>query len=73
LSWKHERNRTIRVGDWKLVTAGNNDWERYDLANDRVETYDLAAIQPNRVKVMADQCKFWARRSLVIHRNLKEK
>jgi len=54
LWWLHEGNRAIRIGDWKLVSAGteDGDWELYDLAADRGETNNLAANQPERVSAM---------------------
>ena len=48
LWWSHEGNRAIRVGDWKLVAARNQDWELYDLASDRTETRDLARSFPKK-------------------------
>src|SRR5262245_14491904 len=37
LAWEHERNRAIRVADWKLVARAKAEWELYDLAGDPVE------------------------------------
>ena len=55
--WHHMNNRALRVGDWKLVSAGQaktfGPWELYDLGKDRSETNDLAAANPDRVKEMA--------------------
>jgi arylsulfatase A-like enzyme len=55
LFFKHEGNRAIRMGDWKLVSAteDNDVWELFDLAADRGETANLAAKHPDRVKEMA--------------------
>ena len=50
LWWWHEGNRTIRVGDWKLVAAKGDPWELYDLKSDRAEQYNLAAQLPDKVK-----------------------
>jgi arylsulfatase len=49
LWWLHQGNRAIRVGDWKLVAAGEGPWELYDLATDRAENHDRAADEPRRV------------------------
>jgi arylsulfatase len=50
LWWRHEGNRAIRVGDWKLVAAGKDaGWELYNLATDRGEQHDLAAKMPDKV------------------------
>jgi arylsulfatase len=51
LWWLHEGNRAIRVGDWKLVTAGQNGpWELYDLSVDRGESNNLATERPEKVR-----------------------
>jgi arylsulfatase len=48
--FKHEGNRGLRVGDWKIVASGNQSpWELYDLATDRIEQHDLASAQPQRL------------------------
>jgi len=58
LWWQHEGNRAIRVGDWKLVAAGEEGkWELYNLAVDRTETNDLAKEEPERVKELARRWK----------------
>jgi arylsulfatase len=50
LWWSHERNRAIRVGDWKLVAAGaTGPWELYNLRADRAETNNRAAQYPDKV------------------------
>lgn len=57
--WQHEGNRAIRVGDWKLVAAGENaDWELYDLSADPSETNDLAEEHPEKVRELAQR---WTR------------
>ena len=59
LWWLHEGNRALRVGDWKIVAAGEDSpWELYDLTADRSETRDLAREQPERVRTLAAQ---WSR------------
>ena len=52
LFFHHENNRALRMGDWKLVSAGDGDWELYDLTKDRGESHNLAAAQPDRVRSM---------------------
>ena len=51
----HSGNRALRVGEWKVVSAKDNQdaWELYDLAKDRSETSNLAVQQPDRVREMA--------------------
>ena len=57
--FKHEGNRALRVGDWKIVASGPGaPWELYDLATDRAEMHDLAAQHPDRVQALAP---VWAR------------
>jgi arylsulfatase A-like enzyme len=58
LYWHHMNNRAIRVGDWKLVSAGSGrgdgPWELYDVKSDRAETKNHAAENPAKVKELAD-------------------
>jgi len=50
LWWQHEGNRALRVGDWKIVSAGKNAaWELYDLSSDRSESKNLAREMPQKV------------------------
>ncbi|MCL5269336.1 MAG: arylsulfatase [bacterium] len=56
----HIENRAMRVGDWKLVSKGQDGpWELYDLKTDRGESHDLAAAKPVMVK---DLAALWQRR-----------
>jgi len=56
LWWEHEGNRAIRVGDWKLVAAGQDGpWELYDLATDRTETRNRAGQHPAKVRELAER------------------
>ena len=56
LYWNHSGNRAIRVGDWKLVSAGRDGtWELYDLRTDRAESDDLAAKYPEKVRELAER------------------
>jgi arylsulfatase len=50
LWWRHEDNRAIRVGNWKLVALAKGDWELYDLTTDRGESKNLAAARPDKVR-----------------------
>jgi arylsulfatase A-like enzyme len=51
--FNHIGNQALRMGDWKLVSARDNDaWELYSLATDRSETVDLSAKHPQRVRRM---------------------
>lgn len=50
LYFHHSGNRALRVGDWKIVSAGQAaPWELYDLRTDRTECHDLAASDPTRL------------------------
>jgi arylsulfatase len=57
LFFNHEGNRSLRMGDWKLVSAreDGNAWELFDLSRDRGERVNLASQQPERVRQMAAQ------------------
>jgi arylsulfatase len=64
--WQHEGNRALRLGDWKLVAAGENaPWELYHLRTDRGETQNLASRQPARAAKLA---AFWQRQFEEFHR-----
>jgi arylsulfatase len=52
LFFKHQGNRALRVGDWKIVASKDAPWELYDLALDRCESNDLADRYPEKVKVL---------------------
>jgi arylsulfatase len=54
LFFHHEGNRALRMGNWKLVSAreDQNVWELFDLGKDRCERVDLAAQHPDRVRRM---------------------
>ncbi len=55
LFFSHEKNRALRIGDWKLVSAfeTGDRWELYDLSRDRAESVDLAAREADRAAEMA--------------------
>jgi arylsulfatase len=59
LFFSHEGNRALRAGDYKLVSAreDQNAWELFNLATDRCEQHNLAAKQPDRVRDMAARWK----------------
>ena len=47
LWWHHEGNRAIRMGNWKLVSASEEEsWSLYDLAEDRTESRNRVADKP---------------------------
>jgi arylsulfatase len=51
--FRHDKNRALRVGDWKLVSPRRNrEWQLYNLAKDRNELDDLASEKPEKVQQM---------------------
>ena len=61
LWWKHERNRALRVGDWKIVASGETSpWELYNMSTDRSETKNLAETMPEKLREMAAE---WTRQT----------
>jgi arylsulfatase len=59
LFFHHEGNRALRMGNWKLVSAREDQdaWELFDLATDRCEMVNLAPQQPDRVRQMEARWK----------------
>jgi arylsulfatase A-like enzyme len=51
--WTYGKNRAIRTGPWKLVSAVGGPWELYNLETDRSELNDLAAANDTRVAELA--------------------
>lgn len=66
LAWEHEKNRAIRVGDWKLVAKAGGEWELYDMPADPVEMTDLAKTHPDKVKDLSAKWEAWAKRCQVL-------
>jgi arylsulfatase A-like enzyme len=52
LFWTFGKNRAIRTGPWKLVSAVGGPWELYNLEADRSELNDLATREPQRVAAL---------------------
>jgi arylsulfatase len=59
LFFNHLGNRALRMGDYKLVSApeDQNAWQLFNLATDRCEQDNLAPEQPDRVRDMAARWK----------------
>jgi arylsulfatase len=55
LFFQHEGNRALRQGNWKLVSAREDEhvWELYDLSQDRGELNNLSAQYPDRLRELA--------------------
>ena len=66
LAWEHERNRAIRVGDWKLVSHGQRKWELFDMKSDPVELDDLSTANPAKVNELIAKWDEWAKRCKVL-------
>jgi arylsulfatase len=54
LFFNHEGNHSLRQGDWKLVSAreDQDEWQLFDLSKDRCEKVNLAAKESKRVQQM---------------------
>ncbi len=54
LYFSHVGNRALRMGDYKVVSAVDNEnkWELFNLAADRNEENNLADKEPERLKTM---------------------
>lgn len=51
LWWQHDKNKAVRVGDWKLVaTRDDTAWSLYNLKEDRSETNNLAEQNPDKAR-----------------------
>ena len=64
--WEHEGNRAVRQGQFKLVSAGNNNWELYNMSTDRAEIRNLAQAEPAKAKEMSALYEQWAKRCSVV-------
>ena len=60
LYFNHNNNRALRMGDWKLVAAGEKGpWELYNLRSDRSEQKNLVQSEPGRARAMARSWEDW--------------
>lgn len=66
LAWEHEKNRAIRVGDWKLVAKAGAAWELYNMLTDPVELNNVAKQKPEMVQDLAAKWDVWAKRCHVL-------
>jgi len=51
--------RMYREGDWKIVTANNEDWELYNIADDLTEINNLALTFPDKVETLEKSLRNW--------------
>lgn len=67
--WEHEGNRAVRLGDYKLVMAWDDNkpenWELYNVRKDRTEMRDLSQQMPDKVEKMKKMWHKWAKNSMV--------
>jgi arylsulfatase A-like enzyme len=64
--FRHTEHRGLRLGDWKIVSAGKNGpWELYDLTKDRAESHNLAEKHPEKLKELV---AIWTERDAEYHR-----
>ncbi len=67
--WEHEGNKAVRLGDYKLVMAWDDQapdkWELYNISKDRTEMHDLANQMPEKVNEMKKMWEAWAKRAMV--------
>lgn len=55
LYFRHDTNRGLRKGNWKIVAAGEDGpWELYDLSEDRGESVNLASKLPARLRELKE-------------------
>lgn len=71
LFFEHHSNRAVILGDWKLVSEGNNkepyvgDWELYNLKADRTETNNLIDKFPDKAVELKELWDNWAKENNV--------
>ena len=70
---EHEGNRSVREGEWKLVSIEGKSWELYNLTVDPTEMDDLSSKDPQRTKAMASAWNAWAERCMVNTKNKQKK
>ncbi|HTE28282.1 arylsulfatase [Flavitalea sp.] len=64
---EHFNARSIREGDWKLVSkAQDSTWYLYNLAIDQTELNDLAGKEPGRVERLKAKWYDWAYKNNVL-------
>ena len=58
---EHHNGRSVRMGDWKLVSSNaDSTWELYDLKHDASELQNLAGQYPGKVQQMDSLWQRWA-------------
>ena len=60
LFWEHQGNRSVRDGDWKLVSNHREEWELYNLKKDRTELSNLSEQNPERARELRKKWKDWS-------------
>ncbi|GAB3956174.1 arylsulfatase [Spirosoma harenae] len=58
---EHFGARSVRAGDWKLVSATRDTtWQLFNLSADKSETQDVAAQYPDKVRQLKAHWQAWA-------------
>src|SRR5688572_12940876 len=64
---EHFKARSIREGDWKLVSkAQDTTWHLYNLAIDQTELEDLSMKEPARAERLKSKWFEWAHKNNVL-------
>jgi arylsulfatase A-like enzyme len=58
LFWSNGPNKAVRLGDWKMVKAGDYVW-LFDLSNDLGEKNNLAKLKPDMVRKLEKSLQGW--------------
>ena len=67
MCWEHEKNKAVRLGNWKLVLMKKKGkWELYNVDNDRIESNDLSEKHPDIVNALSLKWEEWAVKSNVL-------
>lgn len=58
-------SKSLRRGDWKLVSLRGSDWALYNIAQDPGETIDLSATHPEKLAQLKNDWDTYARENWV--------
>lgn len=59
-------SKSLRKGDWKLVSLRGDDWALYNVAKDPGETVDLSATEPQKLAELKGDWATYARENQVL-------
>ncbi|RYY19940.1 MAG: arylsulfatase [Chitinophagaceae bacterium] len=70
---EHFNARSIREGDWKLVSRpSDSSWHLYHLTTDQTELNDLAPKEPARVERLKSKWFDWAHKNNVLPKTIRK-